>query len=76
MGNEKKTPIVIDEVEYVYEEMNQQQQALVQHIDDLNRKINSSQFNLDQLNIGRQACINLLKEALTAQPEGQPEVVQ
>ena len=72
MGNEKKTPIVIDDVEYTYEEMSAQQQALVQHIDDLNRKINSSQFNLDQLNIGRQACINLLKEALTAKPEEAP----
>jgi cell division septum initiation protein DivIVA len=77
MGNEKKTPIVLDDVEYTYEEMNAQQQALVQHIDDLNRKINSSQFNLDQLNIGRQACINLLKEALAVKPEeAQTEVIQ
>ena len=65
MGNEKKTPIKVDEVEYFYEDMTQEQQNLVNHIEDLARKINSSQFNLDQFRIGQQAFVNLLKEALT-----------
>ena len=62
--NTKKTSITIDEVEYFYEDMTQEQQALVNHVADLDRKIGSSQFNLDQLNVGKQAFINLLKEAL------------
>jgi hypothetical protein len=66
MGNEKKTPIKVDEVEYFYEDMTQEQQNLVNHIEDLARKINSSQFNLDQLKVGQQAFVNLLKESLTA----------
>ena len=74
--NTKKTPIVVDEVEYLYEEMPAQAQAFVQHIDDLSRKINSAQFNLDQLLIGKQACVNHLKEVLTAKVEEAPEVVQ
>ena len=69
MGNDKKTPIKIDEVDYMYEDMTQEQQMIVNHVEDLSRKIASSQFNLDQLNIGRQAFVNLLKDALTKQPE-------
>jgi len=75
--NTKKTPIVLDEVEYFYEDMNPQAQGFVQHIEDLSRKINSAQFNLDQLLIGKQACINHLKEALAAkETDAQPETVQ
>jgi hypothetical protein len=39
---------------------------MVNHIADLDRKIGSSQFNLDQLNVGKDAFIKMLKEALTA----------
>ena len=76
MGNEKKTPITIDDVEYIYEDMTQEQQLLVNHIEDLNRKLASSQFNLDQLTVGRQAFIKILKEKLEEKPEAIPEVVQ
>lgn len=69
MGNEKKTPVRVDDVEYFYEDMTQEQQNLVNHIEDLARKINSSQFNLDQLRVGQQAFVNLLKEALTKSTE-------
>ena len=65
----KKTPIKVDEVEYMYEDMTQEQQNLVNHIEDLARKINSSQFNLDQLRVGQQAFIQLLKESLEKEPE-------
>jgi hypothetical protein len=69
MGQDKKTPVTIDDVEYIYEEMTQPQQMMVNHIDDLNRKISSSQFNLDQLNVGREAFIKMLKESLTQPKE-------
>jgi hypothetical protein len=62
--NIKKTSITIDEVEYFYEDMTQEQQVLVNHLADLDRKINSAQFNLEQLSVGKNAFINLLKEAL------------
>ena len=42
---------------------------MVNHISDLDRKIGTSQFNLDQLNVGKNAFVNLLKEALTAPKE-------
>lgn len=72
MGKDKKTPIVIDDVEYQLEDMTQEQQMLVNHVADLDRKIGSTAFNLDQLNVGKQAFINLLKEAL-AKPAEEPK---
>lgn len=70
MGKDtKNTPIIIDDVEYAYEEMNQQQQLMVNHIQDLDRKINGAQFSLDQLNVGKAAFIKLLKESLETKPE-------
>lgn len=67
----KKTPITLDNVEYIYEDMTQEQQLMVNHIDDLTRKMSSAQFNLDQLNVGKQAFVQLLKDSLTKKPEGQ-----
>ena len=69
MGKDKKTPIVINDVEYLFEDMTQEQQLLVNHVADLDRKIASSQFNLDQLSVGRQAFIKMREESLAKQPE-------
>lgn len=63
----KKTPITIDNVEYQYEDLTKEQQVLFNHCVDLDRKIGSSQFNLDQLNVGKQAFIERLKKALTTE---------
>ena len=61
----EKTPITIDDVEYEYSEMTAEQQMLVNHLVDLDRKINSSKFNLDQLQIGRNAFMGMLKDSLS-----------
>jgi hypothetical protein len=67
MGKNEKTPLTIDGVEYQYEDLTQEQQVLVNHCLDLDRKISSSQFNLDQLMIGKQAFMSRLKDALSEQ---------
>jgi hypothetical protein len=64
MGKKENTPIMINDKEYIYEEMTQEQQALVNHIADLDRKISSSQFNLEQLQFGKQAFVNALTDSL------------
>jgi hypothetical protein len=69
MGKDKKTPLVIDEVEYVFEDMTQEQQLLVNHVADLDRKIGSAKFNLDQLQVGRDAFMSMLKQSLETKPE-------
>ena len=76
MVEKKTTPIVIDDVEYTYEEMTQEQQILVNHVADLDRKIGSTQFNLDQLRVGKDAFITILKQSLAAQEKSAEEVVQ
>lgn len=60
----KKTSISIDDVEYFFEDMTQEQQMLVNHVTDLDRKIGSARFNLDELQVGRDAFMQLLKKAL------------
>jgi hypothetical protein len=73
MADNKKTPVVIDDVEYNFEDMTDEQKTLVNHVADLDRKIASSRFNLDQLQIGRDAFVSLLKKALEPKEEDKPE---
>jgi hypothetical protein len=69
MSEKKPNLITIDNVEHDFNKMTQEQQTLVNHVADLDRKINSTQFNLDQLRIGQQAFVNLLKESLNKETE-------
>ena len=69
MGKDKKTPITVNDVEYIFEDMTPEQQMLCNHCFDLTRKIESSQFNLDQLNVGKQAFVKLLEESLAKPKE-------
>jgi len=61
-----KTPISIDGVEYQFEDMTQEQQILVNHVADLDRKLGSAKFNVDQLQVGRDAFFGFLKNSLAA----------
>lgn len=74
MGEKKTNPVIIDDVEYQFEDMKPEQQQMVNHLIDLDRKIGSAQFNLDQLNVGKQAFLNMLRESLAKHDE--PEIVQ
>jgi len=64
MGKDKKTPVIIDDIEYEFDDMADDQKAMVNHLIDLDRKIGSAQFNLDQLNVGKQAFLSMLRESL------------
>ena len=61
---QKEQTVTIDDTEYKVDDLTQEQVALVNHVSDLDRKIQSSQFNIDQLNVGRGAFMNMLTEAL------------
>lgn len=69
MGKDKKTPITINDKEYSFEDLTAEQQILFNHCIDLDRKIGSAQFNLDQLSVGKQAFVKLLEEALAKPTE-------
>jgi len=64
MGKNEKTPVIIDDVEYQYEDMTAEQQMMVNHIADLDRKLASAQFNLDQLQVGKEAFLGMLTSSL------------
>jgi hypothetical protein len=67
---EKQTQtITIDDVSYTEDQLTDQQKVMINHIGDLDRKIRSTQFNLDQLNVGRSAFMNMLKASLEAPQE-------
>ena len=69
MGKDKKTPITINDKEYFVEDMTEQQQTMVNHIADLERKLNTAQFNMDQLRVGRDAFVNLLTAQLAEEQQ-------
>jgi len=69
MGKKKTTPITVNDVEYVFEDMEPEQQAMVNHVADLERKISSTQFNLDQLSVGKDAFVNMLANSLQKESE-------
>lgn len=66
MAKDTKNAVKIDNVEYNFDDMTDKQKFIVQHIMDLERKIGSAQFNLDQLNIGKNAAFAMLKNSLVA----------
>jgi septal ring factor EnvC (AmiA/AmiB activator) len=69
MANQQSQIVTIDGVEFKVEDMTEQQQMLLNHVADIERKIGSTKFQLDQLQVGRDAFFKLLKDALEAKPE-------
>ena len=69
MGKNEKTPIVINDKEYLVEDLTQEQQTMVNHVADLDRKLSSARFNLDQLSVGRDAFVSMLATSVEASTE-------
>ena len=71
MGNNTKPQLTIDGVEYDVNALTDQQKILLDHVVDLERKVNSARFNLDQLSVGRDSFFNMLKQSLTEDQKSQ-----
>jgi len=69
MADKQATPITIDDKEYTLEDMTDEQQAMVRHIADLDRKIGSAQFSVTQMSVGKDAFVNMLKASLAGEAE-------
>lgn len=69
MGKDKKTPVTVNGKEYQLEDMTPEQQMFCNHCFDLDRKIASAQFNLDQLSVGKDAFVKMLEESLSKPTE-------
>ena len=64
MAEKKTNTISINGTDYTEDQLTDQQKVFVNHVTDLDRKIGSTQFNLDQLQIGKQAFMSLLTKSL------------
>ena len=73
-NKKENAPVLnLDGKEYDIEAMNDDQKTMVNHIADLNRKIDTTTFNLQQLQFGRQAFIDALKNGLTEKEKSSGE---
>jgi len=61
---EEKKVITIDNVEYTEDQLSDEAKACINHIGSLDQKIASAQFNLIQLQVGREAFMEKLKGSL------------
>ncbi len=69
MAEKKTNTITINDVDYTEDQLTDQQKVMINHVADLDRKIKSTTFNLDQLNVGKQAFMQLLTASLEAPAE-------
>ena len=70
MTGENNKVITINDVDYTEDQLTDQQKVMINHIGDLDRKIKSAEFNLDQLNVGRGAFMKMLSDSLATPAEG------
>jgi hypothetical protein len=61
---EQKPVLNLDDKEYVIEDMTDEQKMMVNHINDLQNKQNTNTFMADQLQVGKEAFINMLRASL------------
>jgi len=64
MGEKQAKPITIDGVEYDTNTFTEEQIILTNHCLDLDRKLASTQFQAQQLQVGKEAFLKMLKESL------------
>jgi hypothetical protein len=69
MTEKKPNVIEINGTEYTEDQLTDQQKVIINHIADLDRKIRSTQFNLDQLTVGKDAFVNMLTASLANEME-------
>jgi len=66
---DKKVIITIDDIDYTEDQLSDEAKVCINHINSLQQKINSAQFNLDQLSVGKDAFVNMLKASLNPDKE-------
>jgi hypothetical protein len=69
MAKDEKKTITVNDVEYNLDDFTAEQSAMLNHIQDLDRKLSNAQFNLDQLMVGREAFVQRLAASLETPQE-------
>ena len=73
MSKNEKNLITVNDIEYNIEDFTDAQKAMLNHVQDLDRKLGNAQFNLDQLSVGREAFVKMLADSLEAPAEDAEE---
>ena len=61
----KEQPVLsLDGKEYVIEDMTDEEKQMINHINDMQNKINTNAFMREQLEVGKEAFISMLRVAL------------
>jgi len=66
---QKEQTITIDDKEYKESDFSVEQVNMINHVSDLDRKLQSAMFNLEQLQTGRDAYMAKLTESLKTKKE-------
>jgi len=61
---EDKPVLNLDGKEYVIEDMTDEEKQMINHINDMQSKINTNGFIREQLEVGKEAFISMLRVAL------------
>ncbi len=69
MSKNEKNLITINDKEHNIDDFTDEQKIMLNHINDLSRKLDNARFNLDQLAVGRDAFVARLATSLEEQPE-------
>ena len=64
MAEKQTKTVTINGTDYTEDQLTDEQKMLVNHAADLDRKMGSAQFNLDQLRVGKDAFVNMLTKSL------------
>lgn len=64
MAQKQTQTVTINGTDYTEDQLTDAQKVLINHVADLDRKIGSTQFNLDQLQVGRNAFMEMLTKSL------------
>tara|TARA_B110000483_G_scaffold21871_1_gene24917 strand:- start:3552 stop:3770 length:219 start_codon:yes stop_codon:yes gene_type:complete len=67
MSKKEKNLITVNDIEYNVDDFTDEQKIMLNHINDLGRKLDNATFNLDQLNVGREAFVNRLVASLNTE---------
>ena len=66
---EQKPFLSLDDKEYVIEDMTDEQKQMLNHINDMKNKLNTNAFMKEQLEVGRETFVKMLRDSLQVEAE-------
>ena len=76
MAEKQTKTVTINGTDYTEDQLTDQQKVMINHVADLDRKMGSAQFNLDQLAVGKQAFMDMLTKSLEETEDTQEVAAQ